>query len=402
MLAMSLVPLTFSCDNPRTWTWTRHWLPFTRPFKVRPLYPSPSLPCAPSLQKPIEKNTLIDRTLAAVAERETKLAETWAQCEAKLREKQAKYEEKVAAQQAGFDASVQRMTEELNRAVAQQEETVRALAEGLADERAAHEHTRLALAEEKARVEEAKKREVELSGELDEAKKQATAEAEQLEAARAKITKLQEEIRVVDSAFKAVKFTKDHLSGKLAEANAELESTASRLATYSAARHASSVEIGKLQREKEETEAKLRRTEMARAALQLSSDAACALAAQRANEVGQLTRERDNLVAKNTTLRDNATEDAQRLAQLHERIGVLEAREQTLSPKSFFAAPRHPIAVANSAAKGRSRRSLSAGPSPATLDLTADSGEEDDENSQPSTRKHRSGKRTGAAGTPKK
>jgi len=329
----------------------------------------------------LEKNTLLDRALADVADRETKLAETWAQCEAKLKEKQAKYKETVAAQQAAFDASLHRMSEELNRAVAQQEDTT----EGLAAERAAHEHTRLALAATTKRATEQETKVTALKAELNEAnakveamKKREAAEAEQL-------TKLQTETLVV-------KLTKDHLSGKLDEANAklaaaraELESTASRLAT-------SSVMVERLQREKEETEAKLRQA-------QLSNDAASALAAQRADEVAQLTRERDNLVSKNTTLRDNATEDAQRLAQLHERIAALEARSPDPTKK---AAPRHPIAVANSAAKGRSRRSLSAGPSPATLDLTADSGEEDDENNQPSTRKHRSGKRTGAAGTPKK
>lgn len=338
-----------------------------------PHVPLPS-PLPLKQKSSLEKNTLLDRALADVADRETKLAETWAQCEAKLKEKQAKYKETVAAQQAAFDASLHRMSEELNRAVAQQEETT----EGLAAERAAHEHTRLALAATTKRATEQETKVTALKAEVEAMKKREAAEAEQL-------TKLQTETLVV-------KLTKDHLSGKLDEANAklaaaraELESTASRLAT-------SSVMVERLQREKEETEAKLRQA-------QLSNDAASALAAQRADEVAQLTRERDNLVSKNTTLRDNATEDAQRLAQLHERIAALEARSPDPTKK---AAPRHPIAVANSAAKGRSRRSLSAGPSPATLDLTADSGEEDDENNQPSTRKHRSGKRTGAAGTPKK
>jgi chromosome segregation ATPase len=332
-----------------------------------------------------------------VADRETKLAETWAQCETKLAEKRAKYEEQVAKQQAAFDAAEHRMSEELSRVVAQQEETVRALTETLAAERAEHERTRIALAEEKAKV-----------AELD-------TTTRSLKAAAA---------TEVENMKKREAETKARLLVASTELNHMKIQECSRMARFLEARQTARVDIEKLQREKEEAETKLRRTEMARAALQLSSDAACALAAQRADEVGQLTRERDNLVAKNTTLRDNAAEDARRLAQLHERVAALEAqaREQT-SPKSFFIAPPfHPVAVANSAAKSRPRRRLSAGPrcihgdahgvcrpcylleTPVTLDLTADS-DDDDENSQPATvvntRKHRSGKQTGTE-TPKK
>jgi chromosome segregation ATPase len=365
--------------------------------------PLPSSPCPSYTQASlVEKNTELELARASVADRETKLAETWAQCEAKLAEKRAKYEGQVAAQQAAFDAAMHRMSEEFNSVVAQQEETVIALTKGLADERAALEQTRLALSTAAANLAEEKAKVAAVTDEVGGLRivlKAAAADREE--------AKKREAEQVLAHS---------RLSGELEEANAKLAAAATVVeemkkqeATYSAARHAASVENERLQREKEETEAKLRRAEMARAALQLVHDEACALAVQRATEIDQLTRERDNLVAKNTTLHANAAEDAQRLTQLHERIAALEARSPETTKK---VAPRHPVAVPNSAAKGRSRRSLSAGPRCIhgdahgvcrPCDLTADS-DDDDENSQPATtlvntRTHRSGKRTG---TPKK
>jgi hypothetical protein len=114
-------------------------------------------------------------------------------------------------------------------------------------------------------------------------------------------------------------------------------------------------------------------------------------------KLDQLTRERDTLVARNAILRDNALGDNLLLKQAQERVAVLE-QQRARSPEMKKAAPRHPIAVANTgSAKGRSRRSLSAGPPP-LLDLTTD--DDASENAQPVvTRKLRSSK---VVPTPKK
>jgi chromosome segregation ATPase len=330
-----------------------------------------------------------------------------------MEEQRAIYEERLLAMRAGFDTALHAMNEEIAKEEAAQQ-AVRSELEAMREKEAKFN------AELAAAVLLVRKRDEELTlveRELENSKKREADFSVAHSQASIANGKLRQEMEEAEAKFKH-------------ELEEVKKQEAARLSSYSLARHQASAEIETLRREKDAVETNLRRKELAYQSLERSLkethtlvellrhekdearqqyDASLrVLAAEKSTvekksaEIDQLTRERDNLVVKNTTLRDNAAEDAQRLAQLQERIAALEAR----SPEVKKAAPRHPIAVANSAAKGRSRRSLSAGP-PAVLDLTADSADDDEasENRQSTaaanTRTLRSSKQT-TRSTPKK
>jgi chromosome segregation ATPase len=259
---------------------------------------------------------------------------------------------RLAEQQARFDTVLHAMNEELT------------------SEHTAHQ-TALEAVTLEAR--ELKKREAEQTKELVDTKRRLENTRRLLADARTALldalldtntenVKLQREMEETKDKFSAARFHRDSL-----------------------ARHAANGEIEKLQSEKEAAEAMCRRERVAHDASVRILNATQAVVDKKNAEIDQLKRELDN-----------AVEDGQRLVQLQERLVALETR----SPEVKKAVPRHPNAVPNSAsAKGRARRSLSAGPSPSILDLTASADDEASENNQAtvaSTRKLRNGR------TPKK
>jgi chromosome segregation ATPase len=373
--------------------------PIRKAFEGLPSPPSPC-PCPPSpCPRLADKNEELERALAAVAD-----------LESKLEAKRAKYEENVAALQARFDATVHTMTQELASEAAQHEEkvallearfdtTVHALTEELTSERAAHS----AASHE---LDEMTKREADRFEELEEMKDAKKRKDEQLRA-------LTDEITRERAAHKEVRIA-------LTITKVDLE----------AATKLSAAQEAQLTAVKTELEAtKRREAEQTAARFRLSQE----LEALKTREA-TLTRERDNLAGKYKTSCDNAVQNNRLAGQLHEQVAMLEhqlkesaalhaqaiaalelqvqeAQEEKKKTRTK-AAPRHPVAVPNSSAKSRPRRSLSSG-APRVLDLTtADSGDDDGEeeevpkekekeNATPGAKKLRSANNKRATGTPR-